>query len=561
MRIPSGRLTRVPLVLLGLSLAAACSDSGGRGSCSGEYCGTLVFVATGQPDILLPPVATAVLSRDIFDQLFLKLADIGLAVNTVGDAGFEPRLAERWEWDDPRTLVFHIDPRARWHDGRPVTAADVAFTFDAYNDPKVNSSSRAALQSISAVTERDSLTTVFRFRTRYPEMFYDAVYHMRILPAHILREVPRDQWATAAFGRAPVGNGPYKFVEWKAGERVELVADSTFYLGRPHIRRLIWRMTPEIEVAMTQLLAGEADAFEFVWPPPNIERVSQSKNLTIYPYQGAVYSYLAFNMTANGDTTVPHPIFGDREVRRALSMALDRQKLLQSVFGDFAKVPPGPISPIWTALWDTTVRVPAYDSLRAARLLAQRGWRDTDGDGVRDKDGVPLAFRILVLSTSGARRRYGQLIQEQLRPLGVKVELDEVDNAVLNERGKAGQFDAALASWQTDPTPSSGLAQTWTRQGFGGGNWGRYDNPLFQAALERASTHLGTPAEGRRLWRAAIQLIVDDAPGIWLYAPQNHAAVSSRVADVRIHPDSWWALVQSWRIPPDRQIDRDRVER
>ena len=544
-----------------LALALSCGEPGGGRGCSGEYCGTLVFVATGQPDILLPPVALQALSRDISDQIFLKLADVGMGVNTVGDAGFEPQLAQRWEWDDPRTLVFHIDPRARWQDGRPVTAADVAFTFDAYTDPKVNSPSIAALRSIAAVTERDSLTAVFRFRGRYPEMFYDAVYQMRILPAHILREVPRDQWASAEFGRAPVGNGPYKFVEWKAGERIELVADSTFFLGRPRIRRLIWRLTPEIEVAMTQLLAGEADAFEFVWPPPNIERVKQSTTLTLYPYQSAVYTYLAFNLTANGDTNAPHPIFGDRDVRRALSMAVNRQQLLQSVFGEFAKLPPGPVSPIWTAVWDTTVRVPAYDTVRAARLLAQRGWRDTDNDGIRDKDGTPLTFHLLVLSTSGARRRYGQLIQEQLRSVGVKVELDEVDNALLGQRAKAGQFDAALASWITDPTPSSGLAQTWTRQGFGGGNWGRYDNPLFESALNRAATHMGSPAVGRQLWRAAIQIIADDAPGIWLYAPMNHAAVSSRVADVRIRPDSWWALVQTWRIPPDRQIDRDHAER
>src|SRR5574341_628094 len=554
-------LPPVHLAALSVTIALLAAGCERRAGCAGEYCGTLVFVATGQPDILLPPVSDQALARDIFDQIFLKLADVGMSVNTVGERDFEPQLARAWEWDDPLTLVFHLDPRARWQDGQRVTAADVAFTFDAYTDPKVNAGTQPALRSIGAVTVRDSLTAVFRFRTRYPTMFFDAVYHMRILPAHLLREVPREQWITAAFGRAPVGNGPYRFVSWKPGESVELRADSTFFLGRPHIRRLIWRLTPEVEVAMTRLLAGEADAFEFVFPPPNIERARQAPHLAVYPYAGSTYGYLAFNLTANGDTTAPHPIFGDRDVRRALSMAVDRTRLLQSVWGDFAQVPPGPIPLIWTALWDSTLRVPAYDTVAARRLLERRGWRDTDGDGVRDRDGQPLGFHILVLTTSGARRRYGQLLQEQFRTIGAKVELDEVDNTVLQDRAKTGRFDAALASWLTDPAPAAGFPQTWTTEGIGADNWSHYQNPGFDAALHRAATFIGPPAQERALWRVALQILDDDAPGIWLYAPSNVAAVHRRVADVRIRPDSWWALVRTWRIPPDKLIDRDRVER
>ena len=221
------------VVALGL---AACRPSGG---CTGAYCGTLVFAAVGEPDILLPTSTQQVVSRDIEEQLFLKLADIGVSTNTLGDEDFQPLLAERWEWDGPLTLVFHIDARARWQDGQAVTAGDVAFTYDAYTDSLVASPFRANLRRITSVKARDPQTAVFRFRERYPEMFYDAVYHMRILPAHLLRGVPRDQWKTASFGRQPVGDGPYRFVSWKAGQAIELVADSTFFLGRPGIRRLI----------------------------------------------------------------------------------------------------------------------------------------------------------------------------------------------------------------------------------------------------------------------------------------------------------------------------------
>src|SRR5207245_9455606 len=121
---------------------------------------------------------------------------------------------------------------------------------------------------------------------RYPEMFYDAVYHMRILPGHLLREVPRDQWRSAALGRAPVGDGPYRFVAWKAGESIELAADSTFFLGRPHLRRVIWRFTPDQFVAVTQLIAGDAAAVEVLASPDNAQRARAAAGLATYPYQG-----------------------------------------------------------------------------------------------------------------------------------------------------------------------------------------------------------------------------------------------------------------------------------
>src|SRR2546425_8018934 len=376
-------LALTTLAAAGLFAITSCER---RRGCAGEYCGTLVFAAPGEPDLLLPAVTQQQYAQDIFGQVFLKLADLGLSENTVGDEDFQPQLAERWEWDDPLPLVSHPDPRRPWRDGRPVTAADVAFTFDIYTDPLVNSPFRSSLRTISAVTTRDSLSAVFRFHARYPEMFYDAVYHMRILPAHLLRPVPRSQWRSAALGRAPVGDGPYRFVAWKAGESVELAADSTFFLGRPHIRRLIWRFTPDLQVAVTQLVAGEADALEVLPSPDNIARAQAAPQLATYPYKGSAYGYLGFNLTAPGDSTRPHPLFADRDVRRALAMAIDRQGLVKNVFGDHAKVPPGPMSQLWW-MWDPETRELPYDTAQAARPLAARRWPHSDADGVRGPGG------------------------------------------------------------------------------------------------------------------------------------------------------------------------------
>jgi len=409
------------------------------------------------------------------------------------------------------------------------------------------------------VTQRDSLTAVFRFRERYPEMFYDAVYHMRILPAHLLRSVPREQWKTSPFGRQPVGNGPYRFVRWQAAQSVELVADSTFFLGRPAIRRLIWRFTPNLQVAVTQVIADQADVREQLVTPENVERARAAQQLTLYPFRGNVYTYLSFNLRASGDTSMPHPIFGDREVRRALTMAVDRARLVKSALGDLGKVPPGPMSSLlW--IWDPEIRQLPYDTAQAARILNARGWRDRDGDGIRDRNGQPLAFHLTVPTTSVLRRQYARLLQEQFRLVGVRVEIDEVEGSVLGQRVGSGTFDTAVLSRSNDPSPSSGISQSWMRAGFGGSNYGRYFNPQFERIVDRA---ISAPNhdQARALWRSAIETLNADAPGIFLYALENIAAVHDRVQNVQIRPDSWAAMLRTWRIPSDRLIDRDRVER
>ncbi len=526
-----------PPSLIGIALLAALTSCGHPGTCRGDYCGTLVFAAGGQPDILLPPVSVQGLARDVFQQIFLKLADIGPSMNTLGDQDFQPQLARRWEWETPTRLVFHLDPRARWQDGPPVTAADVAFTFQAYTDSQVHAESRPLLGGIASVTARDSLTAVFTFRERYPEMFYAAVYHMYILPRHLLDTVPRPRWATAAFGRTPTGDGPYRFVSWTPGQGIELAADSTFFLGRPHIRRLIWQFVGDQQAAITHLVSGQGDALEFLGPLDNLRRVQQAPQLATYPYKSSAYGYMLFNLAT--------PLFSDRAVRRALVQALDRDLMNQSVWAGQAKVPPGPMPQFWS-VWDPAIRTLPYDTAAAARVLARRS-------------GRKLSFELLVPTTSAVRRQYARLIQAQLLSVGVDVKLVELAGNVMQDRLAKGHFEAAMLATQADPSPTASVTQHWVRGSPA--NFGHYANTAFQRALETAGHGAVRPEDAARAWREAFDIMNDDAPAVWLYSPNLVAAVHRRVADVQIRPDSWWALVRTWRIPADQQIDRDRVER
>ncbi len=523
------------------ALLAALAGCKGQGGCTTEYCGTVVFAATGEPTSLLPAVSSSAIERDIFDQIFLKLAEVGPEGGTFGDSGFTPELARSWEWTDPLTLTFHLDPRAKWQDASPVTAADVAFTFDAYSDSVVGSQDRTTLiEHISSVTATDSLTVVFKFRSRYPEMFYDATYHMRILPAHLLRNVPRATWQTAAFGRAPVGAGPYRFVRWTPAQSIELAADSTYFLGRPHLRRLIWHVAGNLNGAVTMVLANEADAVEVLVTPANITRAKADSNVAIYPYAGSTYTFVRFNLRANGDRSKPHPVFADPGTRRALVLAADRPAMTRAVFGDYAKVPPGPMPQLWSWLWKTKLTPTPPDSAAAARLLR----------------GRHLSFHLAVPSTSPTRVQYAQLLQEQFRRFGIDVVIDQVDNATLQQLLESGKFDAALESIVTDPSPSSSVPPLWSRGGPT--NYGHYANDRFDG-LVRAAAAAPSRDAAQAAWEGAFAALAEDPPGIMLYALDNVAAVNRRVTDVRIQPDSWWGLVRTWRIPPNQLTERDRA--
>src|SRR6266849_2758645 len=155
-----------------------------------------------------------------------------------------------------------------------------------------------------------------------------------------------------------------------------------------------------------------------------------------------------------------------------------------------------------------------------------------------------------------ADRAILRLLQEEYRAIGVRVDIDEVENSVVGQRVGTGHYDTAILSRANDPSPSSGIAQSWTRAGFGGSNFGHYYNPEFERLVDRAIAATSRDA-ARRLWRSAMDLINADAPGVFLYSLENMAAIHNRVENVQLRPDSWATLLRTWRIPSSRLIDRD----
>ncbi len=256
--------------------------------------GTLIIASSADADNLLPPLASTGASRQVVDQIFDNLADIGPAMNTIGDAGFTPRLARSWDWArDSMSVAFHIDPAARWHDGHAVTARDVSFTYRLLRDTTLGSPVTETLGGIDSVTVRDSLTAVVWFHRKSPDDFFDFVYNVAVLPEHLLAGIKPSQLAASTFARHPVGSGRFRFSRWDAGSRIVIVADSANYRGRAKLDRVVWVITPDPQAARTRFLSGSADFIEDATQAASQIERSPTQRLLREP--ALDYIYLGFN--------------------------------------------------------------------------------------------------------------------------------------------------------------------------------------------------------------------------------------------------------------------------
>lgn len=549
MRFP---LRRLSVVMLAATTACTSSD---RGTSAGDTGGTLTIALPAEPATLLPPLVRYSHEKEVVDQLFDALAEIGPDLNTLGDAGWTPRLAESWQWAaDSLSIAFKLNPRARWHDGQRVSAHDVRFTLDLIKDPRVGARAVLGVADIDSVSVPDSATAVVWFARRSPEQFYNAAFNIVPVPEHLLRDADRTNLGGHALARSPVGSGPFRFVRWDPRTLIEVSADTTHALGRPLLNRVIWMLNPDVVAALVNVLAGGIDVLEIVLPD-GMTRIAAQNEVLAVPYANPNYGYLGFNLRDQRNPERPHPLFGDRELRRALAMAIDRQAMLKNVFDTLAWLGVGPVSRM-IATADTALGLVPFDSAGADRLLDSLGWRDQNGDGVREKGGRPLRFGLMAPATSGGRRRYAELIQAQLKSHGVRVDVDIVDNSVAGPRMYNGKFDAFLNSWLSEPSPSS-ISDQWRGMPVAkrASNLQLYANATVDAAIDSAMAE-PDPARSKAHYRRAYQAISDDVVSIWLYENRFFMAMNRRVKPVIRGSDAWWRHLREWSIPAADRLPR-----
>ena len=520
--------------------------------------GTLVISIGGDPDNLVPALVQSTAGAEVIDMIYDRLADIGDSLNTLGDKGFTPRLADRWTWaKDSLSIAFHINPGARWHDGVPVRSNDVRFTVTSTKDSTLGSPTAPVIASVDSVSTPDSSTAVFWFHARNPQQFYDAVYQLPIMPEHVWKSIPTSSWRASDAARHPIGSGPYRFVRWIPRTAIELAADTANYRGAPRLSRVIWTLASDFNAAVTRFLSGEADFFEQL-RPENIPEVAKHPELRTKPYHSLSYQFALMNLRDPANNARPHPIFGNRELRRALTMAVDRVALVRNVFDTLGLPALGPTVRSYPTTDPNLPQIP-FDTTRSRQILDSLGWRVGSG-GIRSRNGRPLQFTLSIPGSSKARLQIGVLMQEQLRRVGAKVDIEQLDFPVLMEKDRKRAFDMVLGQWNTQPSPGA-VRGSWGTAGSkaaSGNNYGSYENPVFDARVDSALAAYDL-ATRKALFTRAYETIIQDAPAIWLAEPLTTVGYHSRLQLGTLRPDAWWAHIPEWWIPADKRIPRDNA--
>lgn len=493
----------------------------------------LIVGCEADAEALNPAIASTVGASDIYGNMFCYLCKI-----TPDMESYTPWAAESWEFsDDRKTLTFHLRDDVYWHDGVQMTAADVEYSFKIHKDPAVAWSIIRWLDNIESVTAVDPLTVEVKFSSVYPYQLTDANV-FRPIPKHLLEHIPPAEMKNAEFNRSPVGNGPFKFKKWVAQQYIELEANDNYFLGRPNIDRIVFKVIPDQTNLLTQIETGEIDFYHH-FPPDAFERLSKNPNIKIYKFPSRSYAYIGWNNA--------HPLFKSAKVRRALSMAIDRQEIINVLCYGLAQPVNGHFLS-WLWAYDPNVHQPGYNQAEAKRLLAEEGWTDHDGDGWLDKDGKTFEFEIKTNENNQLRKDIAVMAQSKLKEIGIKVVPRSMEwTTLVQDLQQRKDFAAAISGWSVS-VKADLTSHFHSRSIEDKFNYISYSNPRVDELIDAAAMEVDR-AKAKAMWSEAQQLIVDDAAYCFLFNLEDLNALNKRFKNVNMITYGWDYNLPDWYVP------------
>jgi len=503
-----------------------------------RYGGTVVVAGRGDPVSMNSLVSTDFESEQHqVHVLFVTL------VSNDEDYQPQPYFARSWEFDsDTSEVVFHLRHDLQWHDGTPVTSRDVAFTFERLKNPAVPFPNPSYFDYWDAAEVIDPVTIRFALRPHANALY--GWTRTAIMPEHILGEVRPEDLESHSFGTlTPVGNGPFRFVERIPGDRWVFEANAEFpeeLGGRPYVDRLVYRQIPDEFALAAALQTGEVDLLIDA-SPSMLDQVGDDPEVVSTSYSAPEYAFIAWNSK--------RPEFADPLVRRALTMAIDRETLVQAVLGGNGTVAPGPVGP-WHWAYDSAWAPLPYSPDEAAALLDEAGWTDSDGDGARDRDGEPFSFELLATP----RRDWGAiqtLVQASLGQIGVEVEpvVREQGALIPLVIGADRRFDAVIIGWARD-VPLNDI-DLWACDQVGQPfQFTSYCNPELDVVLDSIPLE-SDRARLRSLIGRYHELVVEDQPYTFLYYLDRVDLARARVYGTNMDSRGDWVNVARWWVYDD----------
>lgn len=497
--------------------------------------GQLKYGSVNEPNTLNPLISNLLATAEVGKLVFSGLVVTGDKGEWVPDLAVDvPTTVNGGVAADGRTVTYRLRQGVTWHDGTPFTAADVKFTWQYIMNPKVNVVSRDGYDRISSIETPDKYTVVVKFREYYAP--YLTLFGT-ILPKHKLENV--GDLNKDPFNRAPIGTGPFKFREWQVAEALVFDANPGYYRGKPVLDSIVYKIVPEQSLLLTQLKTGELDIVSNI-AFSNLEQVKTIDGIRTVIEPTMVWEHMDFNLD--------NVLFQDLRVRQAIAAAIDRQAIVANVLKGVAVPAYGDQSPLSWA-YNPMQQPPTRDVNAARELLAQAGW--TPGpDGIMIKEKKKLAFALATPNGNRQREQTVQKIVEQLKEVGIAVEVRPVDTQLFfSDILKNRRFEAAIYAWVAGVDPDN--LNLWHSRkipgrGNDGQNYSGWRNPEIDKLTELGTRTVDVTARKDIYFRIQ-DVIREDCPVVPLYFRGNIAAVKATVANYQTNPTPAGNLWNAWQ--------------
>ncbi len=531
------------LIVLSLIITACGSSSQNTADTSLDFSrnyppesgGTLINAMSAEPSGLISMIAGESASSAITANIFNSLLKYDKNLELEGD------LVKSWDISpDQKTITFKLKPNLKWADGAPLTSADVLFTWQAVTDEKTASPYASDFQLVKQAETPDALT----FRVTYAQTYapaLDSWAGLQILPKHLLQG---KDLHTTAFARKPVGSHYYQLDNWAHGENLKLSRNPNSVLGQARIDKLITRIIPDNSAQFLELMAGNIDYMGL--DPIKYSRIIPARpelqqKLALYKELGNSYTYMGFNLK--------HKPFDDVRVRRAINYAINKQEIIDGVYLGLGINIASPYKP--GTRWSNPALTPyPYDPAKARALLQEAGFKDTDGDGILERDGKPFAFEIIT-NQNKEREKSAVLIQRRLKDVGIDVKIRAIEWASFISRFiKTGDFDVVVLGWGLGLDPDQYNIWHSSQQAPGQFNFIGYKNPAVDQLLEQGRQELN-PDKRMKLYHEFARILLEDSPVVYLSAGYGLTAIHQRVKgiDNPAPPAGIGHNSQDWYIP------------
>lgn len=470
----------------------------------------------------------------------------------------EPAMAEKYEISEGgKKVVFTLKDGLKFHDGKPVTSKDVKFTLEAMASPDYKGDLQSYVQSIEGFKEfqggkekelkgivfKDDKTVEINFSVPYSPVLTN-IGTLGILPQHIWGEVPVKDWATKTeLLNKPIGSGPYKIEEFKAGEFVKLSANEDYYNGAPKLKTFVFKVVKE-ETVSAELINGSIDIADISSIKKADMTTLKDSGIEIKQYPNSKMQYMGFNLR--------NEVLKDINIRTAIAYGIDRQSILDGLLEGKGVIINTPMVPsLWSYPKEGLVEY-KFDEAKAKELLEKAGYKDTNNNGIVDKDGKELEFTLTVPTGDTVREKTATVIQQNLAKIGIKINLEMLEfKATMNKVVGNHEFDLYLMGntleADPDPTPNWYSTQATDKKGEFGWNISGFKSTEADKLMD-ANRQATKQEERAKILNDFGKLLNKELPWVPLYASDITKAYSKKLKNYETNTFVDFYNVEKWEL-------------